>query len=113
MVKRSLRKLGEFLITLDASKAKRRPTSAAPRDRVQQQPSHSDERIRRIVERHKKSGSPLVAGAVQLLGMDDIQKTLGPSAPTVAAEVYGVADRAIKAQLSEDDVYEQYDGDKF
>jgi GGDEF domain-containing protein len=112
MVKRSLRKLGEFLIALDSRQAKG-PASGSPGDRLRRTRSQSDDRIRRIVERHKKSGSPLVAGAVHLLGMQDIQKTPGAATNAVATEVYGVANQAMKAHLSEEDVYEQYDGEKF
>jgi hypothetical protein len=85
MVKRSLRKLGEFLIALDSRQAKG-PASGSPGDRLRRTRSQSDERIRRIVERHKKSGSPLVAGAVHLLGMQDIQKTPGAATNAVATE---------------------------
>jgi hypothetical protein len=72
-----------------------------------------DRRVRAIAAARPNPAAPIAAGAVQLIGMDDIQAELGPNWEAVASRARDVAERAIRQHLTDVDVYTQGDDDTY
>lgn len=104
MVKAAIRRLGELLISLGSS-------SPSRRDNRRRHKSF-DRKSGRLLKQ-RGIGSPVLAGAVQLIGLQKLQQQLGPAWDDIARQAYDIADTVIKRNLSEADVYERYDDETY
>ena len=66
-----------------------------------------------IEARVRASGGQIVAGQVQIVGLDEIKKSLGERWPSRAEQIRQVAENAIRKRLSSDDIFEISEDDEF
>jgi hypothetical protein len=106
-----MQRTGKFLIELGdkprARKPSKRPAMEASRN------IEFDQRARKVVGERQKSSGKILAGAIQLLGMDDIKKAMGNDWKAVASRAHDIAERIIRSQLSDADAYDRRNGDTY
>lgn len=106
MLRNSLARFGMFLTQL----APEAPAEAAPAQRSRQTHARGNRFDRRVRELSAAKERKIVAGSVQLVGMDEIKNSLGSLWENVAGKAYNIAERVIRKNLSEDDVFERKEG---
>lgn len=110
MIKRALQKMGEVLISL-GTRTRSADASASPKAGSRQR-QHFEQRSRRLIEA-RKDRAPVLAGAIQLIGLSEMKQALGAAWANVAQEAYGIAERIIPTHLAETDVCQKYDDETY
>ncbi|WP_127144380.1 hypothetical protein [Pelagibacterium montanilacus] len=65
------------------------------------------------VARAKAKGGPVVAGSIEVVGLDDIRQTLGPRWDAVASRALAIAAEVIAERISEDDFSRDFGDGRF
>lgn len=107
MFRRAIAGLGRILIEMGTTPAAAQPTSeAASRKR-------SESRLRKHLAARGSADKSLMAGSIQLLGLQDLKVTLGDSWAEVAESVLDLAEETIAEHLGADNEYRRHQNDSF
>jgi hypothetical protein len=106
-----IQRTGKFLIALadssEAPKSSKRPAPKASRG------TRFDNRARKLIDERQKASGKVLAGSVQLLGMDDIKRAMGDKWEAVAGRAHDIAVRTIRSHLSDEDAYDRSKDDTY
>jgi hypothetical protein len=105
MLNRVMRRLGKYLVELSEEKP-------APSDYRRSKQSF-ERRGHVLLEAKQKSNERVTAGAVELIGLDDIKRELGATWPEVAGRASSIAEEVIRQHLTSADVYTEQDDGTF
>ena len=83
------------------------PQSDRPQDR------QFESRFSRQIEQTRRDHTPLLGGTVELVGLDDVRRALGPTWADASARVGELAQTEISRSLGKDDFYRAYGTDSF
>jgi GGDEF domain-containing protein len=114
MIRGAVQKFGRFLVSVtnpaEVSDRKMPPTGGTgPVTRNRQ----FEQRAREILAEQRTEAPKLLAGTIQLLGMEEIRKSLGGSWEHVASQASAIAERTIRGHLGERDIYERNDSETY
>lgn len=88
-------------------------TKAPPRKLDPRDPKGFRDTVLDYRKRTKLQGDTLIAGNVQMLGLEDVQKRAGAEWPKVKERVYKIIEEAIEHHLGESDLYVRAAEDQF
>lgn len=113
MFKNSLKKLGVFLLSIAAEGPS--PAAASRRHpHIDVRRARFDECVRRVIASRPNGSTRLLAGAVQLVGMNEIRQALGEGAwETVAGKAHEITEATIRAHLSANDACDRRDDETY
>ncbi|WP_162914731.1 hypothetical protein [Desertibaculum subflavum] len=109
MVRSALRSLGRFFLGLSSPPPAKHSPPAAQATAA----ASFEGRTRQIARVAKDGSSKVLAASVQLIGMQDIRRSLGPRWPAVSSIAYAVAESAIRSHLSAQDIFQRQDDETF
>jgi hypothetical protein len=112
MVSWYLRKFGEFLLAVSREPTEASVTRTTRRQRKARR-KEFNERARRVIATRLSSSTKLVAGSVQLVGMNAIKAALGDDWLAVADQAYAIAEATIRAHMHEADAFDRRDDDTY
>jgi hypothetical protein len=72
-----------------------------------------DSRLRLLADRDVDGAAPLVAGSLELVGLDDLQRALGDDWPAIADRVRDLAELELQMQLGPADIYRTHSDTQF
>jgi hypothetical protein len=72
-----------------------------------------DSRLRLLADRDVDGAEPLVAGSLELVGLDDLQRALGEDWPAIADRVRDLAELELQMQLGPADIYRTHSDTQF
>src|ERR1700730_2149654 len=113
MFKHSLKKLGSFLLSIAAEApahpiARRKPSDAGAR-RVR-----FDQRVSKAIANRPNGSTKVLAGTVQLVGMNEIRRALGDRRwEAVAGKAHEITETTIRAHLTEHDAFDRRDDETY
>lgn len=79
----------------------------------QPEPRDFESRLRALDARTSASGRAMVAGSIEVVGLEDIRAAMGRHWPEVAAEALDIAEEAIGSRLGEDDFFRRQGDSSF
>jgi hypothetical protein len=112
MFRNLVKKVGAALVAAATTEPPPRGPTANPAA-VERQRKQFDRRTEDLIASRPDPSAPVVAGAVQLLGMWDIQAELGEVWHEVAANAYGATERVLRKHLKGADVYTRKDEENY
>ena len=112
MLRSALRQMGKFL--LEVGDAERQP-AARPQatDKVQIRRRDFERRARKTVALRPDGATKLLAGSVQLIGMDEIKASLGTEWLADAKAAHEIVERTIRRHLTDSDSWERHADDAY
>jgi hypothetical protein len=113
MFKHSLQTFGSYLLSLAAERPSPAPISRMPRD-VRAHRARFDRRVREVIASRPNGSTKILAGTVQLVGMNDIRHALGDGPwGAVAGKAHEITEATIRAHLSEHDAFDRRDDETY
>ena len=113
MLRSGLRKLGSYFLSLSENTVKPAAAGRSASPAASGLPERFERNSRPMTVRRSPDSQALLAASVQLLGMNEIRRSLGDRWDSVAGIAYRVANRVIHNHLDEGDSFEQQDSETF
>ena len=114
MSRRLFRRLGTYMLSLASDPSPPPPQSA--RRPLQPPAAEFETKVRDLVEARRRqpgAASTLLAGSIELLGMDEIKRSLGPAWSAVAGRARDIAEETIREHLTSEDTIQRHGEDSF
>jgi EAL domain-containing protein (putative c-di-GMP-specific phosphodiesterase class I) len=113
MFKHSLQKFGSYLLSLAAEGPPPAPVSRKGRE-VPTQRAQFDQRVRAVIASRPNGSTKILAGTVQLVGMNKIRHALGDGPwEAVAGKAHEITVATIRAHLSPHDAFDRRDDETY
>jgi EAL domain-containing protein (putative c-di-GMP-specific phosphodiesterase class I) len=113
MFKHTLKKLGSYLLSVAAEPSSSAPASRKPRD-VRAHRARFDRRVREVIDSRPNGSTKILAGTVQLVGMNEIRHALGDGPwEAVAGKAHEITEATIRAHLSAHDAFDRRDNETY
>lgn len=106
----ALQKLGSYLLTV-SDEPERRIPERTPFHHLSE--TAFEQQACRLMQAQKAESNGIVAGSVQLLGLNEIRRSVGDGPHSVAGVVHRIAEQVIKKNLAEGDAFFRNDDETF
>lgn len=108
MLRTAIARFGSLLVQIGATPP---PPQPRPNDAVRRR--QTDQRLRDRLSARPDGSTSVLAGNIQLLGLDDLKGSAGATWPALAETVLKLAEDTIAAHMGPDDEYQRYQNDTF
>lgn len=106
MFNRFVRRIGKYLLDLSEEKT-------ASDDHRQRSRQSFERRGQVLLTAKQKSNDKISAGAIELIGLEDIKREIGPAWQELAGRASSIAEEVIRGHLTNADVYTEQDDGTF